>query len=410
MTLELISYMLIQPLGALSTTVLERFLPHYLPIIVDKSALQALSGREAEWLFHHFRVNVPPVFFAELLGDLKKERNFSTGSAVGDVKMLAGKMVSAYIDLNAEARSLVALELRGYTFPLNGLPILENAQPIKDSRGGIGLYVDQTPMQRVMDRWQAGDFSGMEEAFAKVWRDTLATINLQKIIGWTKHVRDKSCDTPESVMKLVETFLFKPNQNYANLVRWMDAIGFPDDLQERVITRWKASNRPPIEHFAPYTAYTARLRLFFYLAVAHHVVTTRSSNRIDVEYLMYLPFTRVFSSSDNLHSDLFPVFARVDQLFISGPHLKASLAEIAQYYEDLPVWRKEQGSFAYADYPPVEMDNAVTKAYDKVIPDWRDRATQPKQPRDPEADARIMEHIKPIIEAIKAQDRVMGRE
>ncbi|PRD44393.1 hypothetical protein C5748_07385 [Phyllobacterium phragmitis] len=385
-------------------------MPNFFSIIVDKSALQALTAHEAEWLFHHFRVNVPPVFFAELLGDLKKEKGFSTGTAAGDVKMLSSKIESAFIDLNADAHALVVMELKGATFPLDGRPVLERVEYIRDPRGGFGAYIDQTPMQRVMDRWQAGDFKGMEEAFAKVWRDQLAAIDLQKIIASTKHVRDKSCDTPQAVMKFVNWILFKPNQNYANLVRWMDTIGFPSNLQKEVVARWKASGRPPSGEFAPYTAHAARLEVFFYLAVAHHVISTRSSNRIDMEYFMYLPFTRVFASSDKLHADLFPVFAREDQVFISGADLKASLAEMADYYDQMAEEKKSEGSFTYADYPPVHMDNAVTKAYDKVMPNWRDGANQPRPPRDPEADKKILEHLRPMMDAIKAHNRRMGRE
>jgi hypothetical protein len=57
-------------------------MPGHFTILIDKSVLQGLTPREAEWLFHNLRVNLPPVFFAEVLGDLKKEKGFSTGSCV----------------------------------------------------------------------------------------------------------------------------------------------------------------------------------------------------------------------------------------------------------------------------------------------------------------------------------------
>lgn len=385
-------------------------MPNFFSIIIDKSILQGLSAREAKWLFHHFRVNVPPVFFAEILGDLRKEKGFSTGTAEGDVKMLSAKVDSAFIDLNAELHELVVLELEGFGFPLDGRPILEHAERIKDPRGGFGILVDQTPMQRVLERWTAGDFEGMEKSFAKIWRARLSEIDLQKIVETTKHLREKSLRTPAAVMGLADDILRKPDHNYANLVLWMDVLGIPPKRQREVVARWKAEGRPPALEFVPFTAYAARLEVFFFLAVAHHVISTRPSNRIDVDYFMYLPFTRVFASSDKLHADLFPVFAREDQIFIGGDDLKAALAEMADHYDSLTQEEKTLGSMTYADYPPAHMDNAVTQAYDRYLPGWRSGANKPRPPRDPEADKKIMEEIKPMMEAIRAHQRRTGRD
>jgi len=58
-------------------------MPHYIGAIIDKSVLQSLSAREAKWLFHHFRVTIPPVLFSEVLGDLAKTKGLATGSGGG---------------------------------------------------------------------------------------------------------------------------------------------------------------------------------------------------------------------------------------------------------------------------------------------------------------------------------------
>jgi hypothetical protein len=39
----------------------------------------------------------------------------------------------------------------------------------------------------------------------------------------------------------------------------------------------------------------------------------------------------------------------------------------------------------YADYPPVKMDNAITKLFDRRLANWRDKANLPKPPRDTSA-------------------------
>lgn len=377
-------------------------MPNHFSIIIDKSVLQGLTQREAEWLFHHFRVNVPPVFFAEILGDLKKEKGFSTSSAEGDVKMLSSKISSAFIELNAESEALVTMELHGRTFPMDGRPVIDRAEPVQMPDGTFGMYIDNTPMQEVLDRWKAGDFEGMEKAFAEVWRNKLATIDLEKIIRSTKGLRDKSMDTPAAVGGAVDSLLRKPNRNYANLLRCMDVLGIPASWRNQIIDRWKRRGRPPADQFIPYTAYVARLELFFLIGVAHHVITTRASNQIDMEYFKYLPFTRVFCSSDRFHVDLFSEFASNRQIFVHGTELKASLQEMADYYDAMPPETKSQGSFTYADYPPVHMDNAVASTYDKIIPNWREGANKPKPPPDPEEDARTMERLKPFMDALEA--------
>lgn len=191
-------------------------MPRYFSIIVDKSTLQGINAREAEWLF---RVNIPPVLFHEIIGDLHKTdaRKLSTGSGIGDVKMLASKIDDSAIDLNAESYQLIVAELKGMTFEIDDRPVVGNAQRIKDPKGGYGIYVDQGPTQDVMERWRAGDFEGMEIAFARLWRTHLENINLEEIIAATKPIRDKTRSTPDSIMELIESLIFKPNENYTNL-------------------------------------------------------------------------------------------------------------------------------------------------------------------------------------------------
>jgi hypothetical protein len=82
--------------------------------------------------------------------------------------------------------------------------------------------------------------------------------------------------------------------------------------------------------------------------------------------------------------------------------LKAALREFADYYDAMTPEQKRHGSMTYADYPPIEMDNAITRAYDRFIPGWRIGANEPRPMRDPVEDARIMERLKPLMDAIDA--------
>jgi hypothetical protein len=376
-------------------------MPGFFSILIDKSVLQGLTPREAEWLFHHFQVNLPPVFFAEVLGDLEKKAGFSTGSGEGDVKMLAGKVDSAFVALNKDSRMLVQDELLGKRFEMDGRPVLD-AESVRMPDGKYATFYDQTPMQRVLARWKEGNFEAMEREFAQVWRNRIASIDLQKIVQLNKPVRNKSVRTPADIGHLVNDLLFRPDRNFANLSNWLDIVGAPESMKRLMFESWKRAGRPPANRFAPYIAHIAKVHYFLYIAVAHHVITTRSSNQIDMEYFDYLPFARIFSSNDRLHSEMYPALAEDWQIFMPFAELKAALRELADYYDTMTPEQKRHGSMTYADYPPVEMHNAITRAYDRFMPNWRIGANEPPPPSDPVEDARIMKRLRSIEKAMDA--------
>jgi hypothetical protein len=376
-------------------------MPGHFTILIDKSVLQGLTPREAEWLFHHLRVNLPPVFFAEVLGDLKKEKGFSTGSGEGDVKMLSGKVDSAFVYLNKDSRMLVRDELLGKRFEMDGRPVID-AERVPMPDGKYAMFFDQTPMQRVLARWIEGNFEAMEREFAQVWRGRLASIDLQKIVERNKSVRNTQVRTPADVHRFVDDLLFRPDRNHSNLSHWLDVVGTPEAMKRAIFESWKKVGRPPAISFAPCIAHIAKVRYFFYIAVTHHVITTRSSNQIDMEYFDYLPFARIFSSNDKLHRDIYPALAEDWQIFMPFSDLKTALRELADHYDAMTPEQKRVGSMTYADYPPIEMDNAITRAYDQFIPNWRIGANEPPPPCDPAEDARIMEHLRSIENAIDA--------
>ncbi len=376
-------------------------MPSYISAIIDKSVLQSLSAREAKWLFHHFRVNVPPILFSEVLGDLAKTKALATGTAEGDVRMLSSKITSYEVFLNEAHYNLVANELHGHRIEMAGRPILSNAKTARMPDGSSGLYVDQTPFQAVMNRWCAGDFEGMEREFARLWRSDKALIDLEALIKDTKHLWVGGVNSLEAILEQVHATLFAGERDYSHLDNLMQLAGAEPADRATALRRWNRSGRPPPATFVPYTAFIARLEAIFMFGLHAGVITTRATNRIDVEYFKYLPFTEVFSSGDQLHATLFPVFSRGDQRFIARNDLKTALREMADYYDRLPEDEKKHGSMTYADYPPAKMDNAITKLFDDRFPNWREGANLPEPPRDRSCDAALLAKIKARFEWVK---------
>jgi len=352
-------------------------MPHYIGAIIDKSVLQSLSVREAKWLFHHFRVNIPPILFSEVLGDLAKTKGLATTSADGDVRMLVAKIVDHSVYLNQAHHRLVEAELLGHPIAMDGRPVVSNSKSAQMPDDSMGFYVDQTPFQRVMERWRAGDFEGMEREFAKLWRADQKTIDLESLIRDTKLLWSTGPASLQRIIEAAHESLFTPSKDYSQLDKLMQLAGAEPSHRAKALRRWNRAGRPAPVTFAPYTSFLARLEAIFLFGLHARVITTRSTNAIDVQYFKYLPFTETFSSGDNLHATLFPVFARRDQIFIPGGELKSALQEMATYYEGLPEEERKGGSMTYADFPPIAMDNAITRVFDRKVPDWRKGSEPP---------------------------------
>jgi hypothetical protein len=67
-----------------------------------------------------------------------------------------------------------------------------------------------------------------------------------------------------------------------------------------------------------------------------HLPKVKPSHKIDLAYLYYLPFCSVFTSKDNFHAEIVPLFLTSEQTFVNGIELKEDLAKLGAHYESLP--------------------------------------------------------------------------
>jgi hypothetical protein len=104
-----------------------------------------------------------------------------------------------------------------------GRPIVSNAKAARMPDGSTGLYVDQTPLQRIMDRWRVGDFDGMEREFAKAWRSDQTSIDLESLIRETKHLRLGDGTSLEAVIEQAHDVVRSRTQLFAS--RHSHAVG-----------------------------------------------------------------------------------------------------------------------------------------------------------------------------------------
>ena len=88
----------------------------------------------------------------------------------------------------------------------------------------------------------------------------------------------------------------------------------------------------------------------------------------------------MFVSADNLHKRVVPLFLRPDQTFVDAAELKADLQKLDAYYWAIAEEAKNTGFYQFAKDPPLDDSFLVTRLWDKLGIEWRERASKPDPP------------------------------
>ena len=372
--------------------------------VYDKSAMQLLSREEARWFTHFFRGVITPVFLIESLGNLAKE--FSDDR---DPQKVVAAMAAKVNDLgslpNLPHTELIAMNLRGYEVEMRGVPLVGGGQRVQAENGEWGVFIDETPEEKALRRWQSGEFEEAERSHAAGWRVTSKSFDLQALVRSMKLSKQQQADlsglTLAGVKNAVDMFLGDPTAQFRTLNSAFEA--FDVDPNERVLLKrkWIQLGRPHISRFAPYAYFALRLTTTFLAGVSLRRIPERPTNIVDLQYLYYLPFCQVFTSGDKLHRDLAPLFMRPKQQFLWAQDLKKALAEFVAYYAQHKEELRRRGSMNFARYPPLELQTVIHDVYDALRPRWREEALVPEKPITPEENERIMAKIRPMMEAFE---------
>lgn len=342
-------------------------------VIFDKSALQALSMDESVWLDAFFSANIVPLFYVETLADLAKDLG-ADRSAEDLVGLLADKTPSdAYP--NVHHRELLLAEFAGNEIPMTGVTVIAHGEVRKQPDGKRGLHVGPSTEANALARWREQDFSEVERLAARTWRAELAGHDASVMAETLAAILpDEKISNLERLKSFLDSFCATQDPRVLTLA--LQVLGVPDASARAAIGRWESAGCPPFDEFAPYATHVFKVDLHFYLGAHRGFISSeRPSNRVDMAYLYYLPFTNIFVSGDKLHGHTAPLFMSSDQTFLRADELKAALRELDDHYERLPDEVKERGVLAFASFPPADIDNAVTGAWDRYMrPDWREIA------------------------------------
>lgn len=335
--------------------------------VFDKSFLQSLNVDESVWFNHFYLCNICPLFYIETLSDLEKEmKNGRTPEEV--VGSIAYKFPESGSP-NVFHEKACLTNLMGNQVPMYGQILIPSGMPVKkDDRKGI--VVKPSPEIEAFHRWQSHKFLEVEHFHAREWRSKINSIELHSLTDLLIYfpLKYDEVNSPEEAKILVDEYISNPKYIKMQLYLLFRLSNIPQRYYPTIFSRWQASGMKSIVQYAPYAAYTLSVDLVFIISLYRGFVSDqRPSNRTDVNYIKYIPFSHVFVSNDKLHRMLAPLFLNDRQTFIWGNDLKNDLHNLNEYFLAFPQEVKSKGLHYFASSPPYDDQYLTTTLWKKYL-------------------------------------------
>lgn len=377
-------------------------------LIFDKSALEGFSVDECMWLENFYMTNITPLFFVETLADLEKE--VRSGRTPEDVVGTIAHKTPDMSCVNTHHRNLMAGELmQSGKIKMDGRPVLSGSRTV-ELEGKMGVIFQEAPEVEASKRWEKRQFLEIERTIAKEWRKELALMGQEDFTDFERFFdgigRPKTLQELKSKIDL----MIEGNAEKTLLEFGLSLLGVMPETRAKVIELWESNGSKPIKEYAPYFTFVFSVDLFFYVGTAGKLFNQfphPQTHKVDMAYLYYLPFCKIFTSSDRLHIVLAPIFMEPDQTFISGSDLKTDFAKLNTHYDLLPDEVKERGSVVFAPCPPDDTSFLTTQMWDKYMAkEWRkikdrSRKFDGTDKIDPDLENALLEKLKKFAKESK---------
>jgi hypothetical protein len=369
-------------------------------LIFDKSSLESLNIDEAVMMDNFYMSTITPLFFIECLADLEKK--MASGSTAEQlVGSLADRTPESQGNPNVHHLMILKAELsRQFDLAtVQGRVVMGQGKPVQlgDKKGVI---YRQSKEQEAFERWTNRQFLDVERNIAKEWRKSLTQIDLDamasrvnaRIGPWR---RPKTLSEGKDLADAIISYL-DPEW----LIRFgLELLGVPESV-DWVINDWIARRRPALEVHLPYFIFLLRINIFFCVVLPTQLLrNVKASHHVDLGYLYYLPFCSVFTSKDNFHVQVAPLFLTSYQTFVHGLDFKEDLRKLNEHYSALPEEILKTGLINFAAAPPEDTNFLVTRLWDKYLPLWREIRTKRKPRREPEEEKKLLEELKQMSDS-----------
>ena len=339
-------------------------------IIIDKSTFQMLSYNELLYVSNYYKHNITPVLTMEVLGDLKKEVKEGQPPAIDRVKDFARKLFPVYTIVNTHYKNLIVSDLLGNSPSLDGRPNVNIEKAVISETGAKGQVISITKEEESIYTWREGDFSTADHKLSEIWRSTTTQEDLlQKFKSTLISSDGKPKFKDFNQLNEIVTKVIQSDDIQQSLLKSIIEInGIDADSATKIFSRWQIEGKPLLKDFAPYAYHCLKVDSLFIFGLTSDLIPIRPTNRIDCEYLYYLPFCNVFTSNDKLHKNLVPLLLRADQKFIIGEHLKKDMTQIHTYFEENGIEERRK----YKNEPPIIEDSLTFQL-------WKEFFNYPKQ-------------------------------
>lgn len=339
-----------------------------IPIIIDKSTFQSLNFDEIILLHNYYRPNITPILTMEILADLKKNFDNSADSNKR-VRDFAKKLLPYNSGVNINFMELFVGDLLYGNTTIDYTPVLGCSELVKSDSGKVGFHFKESPQEKSISRWRDGEFLEAEKELAILWRNYTTQKDLLNNLKETLKNKIKITEkfkTLDELNSYIDSLLSNPKSQDELLLFLISEFGVTAESASKVLFRWSQSDIKSIKSFAPYAFFCAKVKLLFDFALRFDLVGIRPTNMLDLQYFYYLPFAKLFTSSDNFQKLLAPYLIDSNQDFIDGIEFKKDLKKLVEYratiFEKKDILRTQ-------NEPPRIPDSLTYKLWNKYF-DW----------------------------------------
>jgi hypothetical protein len=194
-----------------------------------------------------------------------------------------------------------------------------------------------------------------------------------------------------------------PNTQKDLISAVLDHIGASQELKNRIFDRWLSLSMPELREFSRYSHYCLRTMLIFQLGLALGLVSTRSTNLIDLEYFLYSHFGYVFCSNDRFHEELSRHVLGTFQTFVKADVLKEDLKWLKSEWDSLSEAQREDRAYNYGSYPPQNSASITYELWTKYMQPWKPGSGNRAVRMTAEEHEKVLAELRPFWDAIDRQ-------
>ncbi len=309
-----------------------------IPIILDKSTFQGLNYADIIELHRYYRVNITPLIVSEILGDLSKEEKAGRKTPKEEVINLSKKIFPYNSYVNMPYERIIENSFLGSFVDTENRPFLIADNSIR-TQEKKGLIFKETEEEISIKRWKKGEFNSVDDIASTLWRKEAKNENvINEFNAQFEHfsnikVSNNKASNPVKLEELKQRFLERINIEMEQedvLERMLDYFKIDSYKKLQILERWKKGGYTDLETFADYTYYCYSIVSMYYIGMNNELFGKRLTNLLDLEYLFYAPFSKVFSTNDKFLISLYNIMQPKNVIFISLASLKSDLTKFQE--------------------------------------------------------------------------------